>query len=298
MCVIYTLKIKSCFMKKIFIITLAIISLLTLSCTDKKTKVVDMANRQLFIKEEPKAVCLNRGLLEWMNKLSLQDNLIAIGKDCLEVSDKSNLPIVGSDFQLDTNAIKELQPDVILTLTSIDKYTLEWLINNKYNTVLFTYPTKMDDVYRAVGLLGSIFNKKDEADKLIAQYKDEISKIGEKNKNKKARGYFSIRFNDKMGEDMVASGNMLIGNLLELAGITNLAKDKSNNIYHRDDIVKDNPDYVFLDIRGKEAYTNKEPYKFLSAVQNNKLIGIDSKLLTAYTPKYLEAIKIMADAVE
>lgn len=285
-------------MKKIFIITLAIISLLTLSCTDKKTKVVDMANRQLSIKEEPKAVCLSSGLLEWMNKLSLQDNLVAIGKDCTDIFHKASLPIVGSDFQLDTNAIKELQPDVILTLTTIDKYTLEWLIDNKYNVVLFTYPTKMDDVYRAVGLLGSIFDKKDEADKLIVQYKEKITKIGEKNKNKKARGYFSIRFNDKMGEDMVASGNMLIGNLLELAGITNLAKDKSNNIYHRDDIVKDNPDYVFLDIRDKEAYANKEPYKFLSAVQNNKLIGIDSKLLTAYTPKYLEAIKIMADAVE
>lgn len=285
-------------MKKIFIITLAIISLLTLSCSEKKTKVVDMANRQLSIKENPKAVCLNRGLWEWMNKLSLQDNLIAIGKDCLEESDKPDLPIVGSDFQLDTNAIKELQPDVILTLTSIDKYTLEWLINNKYNIVLFTYPTKMDDVYRAVGLLGSIFNKKDEADKLIAQYKEEITKIGEKNKNKTARGYFSILFNDKLGEDMAASGNMLIGNLLELAGITNLAKDKSDNIYHRDDIVKDNPDYVFLDSRDKEAYANKEPYKFLSAVQNNKLIGIDSKLLTQYTPKYIEAIKIMADAVE
>lgn len=285
-------------MKKIFIIALAIISFLTISCTDKKTKVVDMANRQLSIKEEPKAVCLISGLLEWMNKLSLQDNIVAIGKDCIEVSPKSNLPVVGSIFDLDTNSIKQLQPDVILTPTNISKYTLEWLIDNKYNVVLFTTPTKMDDVYRAVGLLGSIFDKKDEADKLIAQYKEEITKIGEKNKNKKARGYFSIRFNDKMGEDMVASGNMLIGNLLELAGITNLAKDKSNNIYHRDDIVKDNPDYVFLDIRDKEAYANKEPYKFLSAVQNNKLIGIDSKLLTAYTPKYLEAIKIMADAVE
>lgn len=285
-------------MKRIFIIALAIISLLTLSCIDKKTKVVDMANRQLSIKEEPMAVCLIPGLLEWMNKLSLQDNLVAIGKDCKEVSPKSNLPVVGSIFDLDTNSIKQLQPDVILTPTNISKYTLEWLIDNKYNVVLFTTPTKMDDVYRAVSLLGSIFNKKDEADKLIAQYKEEIAKIGEKNKNKKARGYYSIRFNDKIGEDMAASGNMLIGNLLELAGITNLAKDKSNNIYHRDDIVKDNPDYVFLDTRDKEAYANKEPYKFLSAVQNNKLIGIDRQLITNYTPKYLEAIKIMADAVE
>ncbi|MDO5760990.1 MAG: ABC transporter substrate-binding protein, partial [Bacteroidota bacterium] len=270
-------------MKRIFIVILVIASILTISCTKKSTKVVDMVNRQIAVKENPQAICLVPGLLEWMNKLSLNENVVAIGKDCENIPHRENLPVVGSFFNIDTNAVKSLQPDVILALTTIDKYTLQWLLDNKYSIVLFTYPTKMDDVYKAVELLGNIFDKREVANNLISQYQKEITAIGEKNKNKTARGYFSIRFNDKIGEDMAASGNHIIGNLMELAGITNLAKDKGDMIYHRDDIVKDNPDYVFLDIRDKEAFENKEPYKSLSAVKNNKLIGINKDLLTAYT---------------
>jgi len=250
------------------------------------------------VKKEPKAVCLVPGLLEWMNKLDLQDYVIGIGKDCRDIAHKKDLPVVGSFFNLDTNAIKKMQPDVVLALTTIDKYVLEWMINNKYNIVLFTFPKSMKDVYTAVELLGNVFDKSERANKVLTQYKEKINTITQNGQKKQARGYYSIRFNDKLGEDMAASGEHILGNLMEIAGITNLAKNKGDMIYHRDDIIKDNPDYVFLDIRQKEDYANKEPYKSLSAVKNNKLIGIHPNLITAYSPKYIEVIKIMTEAIK
>lgn len=97
---------------------------------------------------------------------------------------------------------------------------------------------------------------------------------------------------------MVASGSHIIGNLLELSGIDNVAKNNGDMIFHRDSIVNTDPEYIFMDERMVEAFANTPPYSSLSATKNNKLVGMDMNLFTAYTPKYIIAIKIMSSAVK
>ena len=49
---------------------------ISFSCTKQDKKVKDMVNREVTIKKEAqKVICLIPGLVEWMNKLSLQEEV-------------------------------------------------------------------------------------------------------------------------------------------------------------------------------------------------------------------------------
>lgn len=287
-------------MKKSFLVLVLLAIAVGLSCTDhnnRKTK--DMVNREFIIKDKPdKVVCLIPGIMEWMNKLSLQEKVIGIGTDCKGIENTEQIPIVGSFFGLDTNALKKNKPDYVFAMTTLDNDIWDWFQRNDISLVLFSYPTKIEDTYKALNLIGEILGEKAKTDKAIAEYKQEVKNIVKNNSTQKPKGYFSIRFNDRFGEDVAASGNHIIGNLMEIAGVDNVAKNNGDMIFHRDSIVNKDPEYIFMDKEMLAAFANTTPYSNLSATKNNKLVGIDMKLLTAYTPRYIEAIKIISSAIK
>lgn len=286
-------------MKKLFLVLVLLVMLISFSCTKQNKTIKDMVNREVAIKDDAeKVVCLIPGLVEWINKLSLQDRLVGIGTDCKGIEGTEKVPVVGSFFGLDTNALKEIKPDYVFAMTTLDKDLWQWLKDNDISLVLFAYPTKIEDTYKALNLMGEIFGEKEKTDKAIKEYQQQIKAITAQNTTQKPKGYFSIRFNDRLGEDVVASGSHIIGNLMELSGIDNVAKNNGDMIFHRDSIVNADPEYIFMDEKMIEAFANTPPYSSLSATKNNKLVGVDMNLLTAYTPKYIIAIKIMSSAVK
>lgn len=286
-------------MKKLLLVLVLLVMIISFSCTKQDKKVKDMVNREVTIKKEAqKVICLIPGLVEWMNKLSLQDKLVGIGGDCKTIEGTENIPVVGSIFSMDTNALKEIKPDCVFAMTTLDKDIWHWLEQNNISLVFFAYPTKITDTYKALNIIGEILNEKSKTDDAIAKYKKQIETLEKQNSKVKPQGYFSIRFNDRNGEDVVASGNHIIGNLMEIAGIENVAKNNGDMIFHRDSIVMADPEFIFMDRKMVGAFANTKPYSELSASKNNKLVGLDMNLLTAYSPKYIDAIRLMSDAIK
>lgn len=282
-------------MKKIFIPLLLSVLVLSFSCTNKQQKIKDTVNRKIVVPAKvEKVICLSPGLLQWINNFELQDKVVGVGRECSEVQHNDNIPVVGSYFGFDTNAVKQIKPDVVIALTTLNYHLREWLEKNNICVALFKYPTKIEDMYDGVKLLGQIFDKNSEAEKTVSKYKKAIEALGGKDAKNKPTAYFSTRFNDPLGEDGIANRNHIMGNFLELAGYNNIAANNDDGVMERDDIVKSNVDYIFIDSMKKDAFAHTSPYATLSAVQEGRLIAVNEKSYRAYSPDYIEIIRSMA----
>ncbi|MBR1769627.1 MAG: ABC transporter substrate-binding protein [Bacteroidales bacterium] len=280
------------------LIALIILSALSFFSCQKSAdkKIVDFQNREIKLNtKEIKMVSLVGGLTEWIYKLKQDDKLIGVGKEYREEF-VGNLPVVGSFFDIDTLQIKELKPNVVLASTFLPKHYISWLEENNISVVLFTYPTDLEDMYKALDLLGAIFNDKELTDKAIKDFKTELKNILASSKANNATAYFSLRFNDEAGEDEVASHQHLMGKFLEMASYDNIGKDALNMVMDREDIIKINPEYIFIDELQKQAFVNTPPYNAMPAVVQGKVIGLNMKSFTAFSPRYLQLVKQITEA--
>ncbi|MBQ9311980.1 MAG: ABC transporter substrate-binding protein [Bacteroidales bacterium] len=289
-------------MKRVYlIVSLGLCLVLAYSCKKEKYReITDQKERVVQLKQDNynKVVCLSSSMGEWMYKLGLQDKIVGRNSLCNYPEDMLQKPDVGMAYLLDTNIIKTLQPDLVLAETHIPKKWLDWLEEKGISTVLFRGGNKVSDIYPAITLLGEVFNKQSEVENIIKEYKKEIAEIEAKPLKPSPRVYFAMRFAGYGGEDITATKDHLFGDIMRIAGVNNIAKNYKSKSVVRADIVREDPEYIFVYSKAKEEFLSKPVYQNMSALKNNKVIGIDKDMLLELSPRNLDAIKFIRNTIQ
>lgn len=194
---------------------------------------------------------------------------------------------VGMAMNSDLETIKSLNPDYVLSPSS-----LESDLQPKYASIgvksLFLNLKSVDGMYASIEDLGEKFDRKDEADEMLNEFKTFMDKYKDKNKDKKSPKVLVLM--GLPGSYIVATDNSYVGSLVKLAGGTNVYGDGGGEEFltaNTEDMQTKDPDIILRaahalpdevkEMFAKEFETN-DVWKHFRAVQNGKVYDLDSSL--------------------
>lgn len=210
---------------------------------------------------------------------------------------------VGMAMNPDLETIKSLHPDYVLSPSS-----LESDLQPKYASIgvksLFLNLKSVDGMYASIEGLGEKFDRKDEADEMLNEFKTFMDKYKDKNKDKKSPKVLVLM--GLPGSYIVATDNSYVGSLVKLAGGTNVYGDGGGEEFltaNTEDMQTKDPDIILRaahalpdevkEMFAKEFETN-DVWKHFRAVQNGKVYDLDSSLFNMSANfSYSDALEVL-----
>lgn len=194
---------------------------------------------------------------------------------------------VGMAMNPDLETIKSLNPDYVLSPSS-----LESDLQPKYASIgvksLFLNLKSVDGMYASIEGLGKKFDRKDEADEMLNEFKTFMDKYKDKNKDKKSPKVLVLM--GLPGSYIVATDNSYVGSLVKLAGGTNVYGDGGGEEFltaNTEDMQTKDPDIILRAAHAlpdevkemfAEEFETNDVWKHFRAVQDGKVYDLDSSL--------------------
>jgi len=181
----------------------------------------DFANRTVTIKAEPKrVVTLAPSITEDLYYLGLFDRVVGVTNYDDFPPAVSNVTRVGGYGKYaNLEKIAALKPDLIIA----DSYSLPILKKlEEIAPVIIVDPHSLNDIPRALALLGKVFNAQEAAKKAIDEFNAQVNAISSAVKNEPRVKVFYIVWNKPL---MTAGGGTFISDVINLAGGVNIFND-------------------------------------------------------------------------
>lgn len=246
-----------------------------------------------------KIVSLSPNTTEILYYLGLESKIVGRTDYCDFPTTITNVQSVGTINEPNIETIVNLEPDIIITdgmqseslITSIRNLGFTVIITRSNSTLQGTY-----DVISDIGLVTNTFDK---ASQIIKNMKEDISKIelAVKNIENKKTVYYSISLSDT--GLYTAGDNTYINELLENAGLINIATDMNGWTYSVENLITHDPDFIICSnlYDAKNNILNYTPINNLTAVKNNDIIEIDPNLIERQSPRNIDGIKTIVNKI-
>ena len=252
--------------------------------------------------KEVRLVATSPAVAQICNRLNL--DLVGVCNTSGTLPEKyDNVKKVGMAMNPDLETIKSLNPDYVLSPSS-----LESDLQPKYASIgvksLFLNLKSVDGMYASIEDLGEKFDRKDEADEMLNEFKTFMDKYKDKNKDKKSPKVLVLM--GLPGSYIVATDNSYVGSLVKLAGGTNVYGDGGGEEFltaNTEDMQTKYPDIILRaahalpdevkEMFAKEFETN-DVWKHFRAVQNGKVYDLDSSLFNMSANfSYSDALEVL-----
>lgn len=281
--------------KKIFSVLCAIMIMMlsVTSCGSKDS--ANSGNEKVVIEnygvtttyEKPpeRIVPLSYDAAQTLVALGLEDKIVGVAtaegsyKDCLpKYQDKlSKLKVIANGTPSFETLLAQKPDFVYATVYSFGKHgvaPVEDFQKEKVNFYCingtFSKTPSIKDIYKDIEDLGKIFNKKDEAKKLIEELKNREDKF---NKDAK-KGDVKVMAFDSGDKTATTSGKGIEDEIISLAGGKNVFGDLKNSFEEVswEDVAKKNPDIILIHSydQGDTAGTDKEK---INKIKNNPVLA-------------------------
>lgn len=252
--------------------------------------------------KEVRLVATSPAVAQICNRLNL--DLVGVCNTSGTLPEKyDNVKKVGMAMNPDLETIKSLNPDYVLSPSS-----LESDLQPKYASIgvksLFLNLKSVDGMYASIEDLGEKFDRKDEADEMLNEFKTFMDKYKDKNKDKKSPKVLVLM--GLPGSYIVATDNSYVGSLVKLAGGTNVYGDGGGEEFltaNTEDMQTKDPDIILRaahalpdevkEMFAKEFETN-DVWKHFRAIQNGKVYDLDSSLFNMSANfSYSDALEVL-----
>lgn len=254
------------------------------------------------VNKEVRLVATSPAVAQICNRLNL--DLVGVCDTSGTLPEKyDKVKKVGMAMNPDLETIKSLNPDYVLSPSS-----LESDLQPKYASIgvksLFLNLKSVDGMYASIEGLGEKFDRKDEADEMLNEFKTFMDKYKDKNKDKKSPKVLVLM--GLPGSYIVATDNSYVGSLVKLAGGTNVYGDGGGEEFltaNTEDMQTKDPDIILRaahalpdevkEMFAKEFETN-DVWKHFRAVQNGKVYDLDSSLFNMSANfSYSDALEVL-----
>lgn len=236
--------------------------------------------------KEVRLVATSPAVAQICNRLNL--DLVGVCNTSGTLPEKYNkVKKVGMAMNPDLETIKSLNPDYVLSPSS-----LESDLQPKYASIgvksLFLNLKSVDGMYASIEDLGEKFDRKDEADEMLNEFKTFMDKYKDKNKDKTSPKVLVLM--GLPGSYIVATDNSYVGSLVKLAGGTNVYGDGGGEEFltaNTEDMQTKDPDIILRAAHAlpdevkemfAEEFETNDVWKHFRAVQEGKVYDLDSSL--------------------
>ncbi len=268
-------------------------------------KVKDATGKEVTIAKEPsRIVSTSPAETEILFALGLDAQIVGVSDyDDYPEAAKSK-PKVGGVVKPNEEAILSQSPDLVIGGISMEKPVAEKL-KTLGMPVYVTQPKKVDDIMANILVMGTITNRQEQAEKLVAQMKDDIARVKDAVKNVKPEDRKKVYLEFSPGWT-VGKGEFM-DELITLAGATNIAADTEGwNPISEEKIVKDDPDVILYakgitdDKTGKQLediIKNRSGWEKMKAIRDQQIFGMDQNTLSRPGPRITEGLIEVAKAI-
>ncbi|MCU6795439.1 heme ABC transporter substrate-binding protein IsdE [Paenibacillus sp. WQ 127069] len=193
---------------------------------------------------------------------------------------------VGNPMSPNMEVVKSLDPTDVLSVTTLE-YDLAPVFKNAGVGANFMDLTSVDKMNSAIQALGNKYDRKAQADAIIAKFNDKLAAIRKQSEGKKQPSVLILL--GVPGSYLVATENSYIGDLVKLAGGKNIVQGEkveylaSNTEY----LQKANPDVILRAAHGlpdevvimfDKEFKKNDIWKHFAAVQTNRVYDLPEEL--------------------
>lgn len=301
------MNIKSCISRGIFVTVLAAASLLLTGCVDqhpegtKTTAQTETVESMLTITDPvekqavevakakvrsmegtPKIVATSPAVADICDKLELE--LVGVCSSSISTIPEryKDATTVGTAMSPDMEIVASLNPDWILSPISLQS-DLEPKYENIGVDWAFLNLRSVQGMYRSIQEMGEIFDREEQADKLVKEFQDFYDEYKKKNEGKDHPKVLILM--GLPGSYIIATENSYVGSLVALAGGENVYADTDQEFLtvNTEDMKTKEPDIILRAAHAlpdqvvemfNEDFKTNDIWKHFDAVKNGRVYDL------------------------
>jgi len=282
--------------RKLTLLFLIVLTVLSFGIT-----VVDDAGRIVNISVAPRrVVSAAPNATRYLQALGLENRIVGV----TEWDNYKKAESIGNLVPLNVEKIYSLKPDLVIVFGGFQLPEVEKLEKANLNTYVLN-PTTLNDIIKAVGQLGAIFNVKTKSDTLVKDLTKQMTDMGIKTSkialDKRLKVFYTATVPDASAKELWTAGTgSYLNDLIAIAGGRNIAAQYTGNngwlSVNWEWLVQQDPDIIVVGSYGDEKATlqavrDHAIMKNLRAVKNNKVFVVDGDEISQVAPqtfKYLD----------
>ncbi len=275
-------------MKKSGLPIIIIIILFTFSCKQSEKN------------QKKGIVVLSPEVAEIICALNAENEITGITAECNYPPSLQQKKIVGSFSSIDKEAIIALNPRLIFC-SSLEQESIALDLKNLGFQVEVIYPESINAMFSDIERIGTLIRRKEEAEKLVKDLKEEREKIKANSQGKlRPKVYLEIYRNPLMS----VSDSSFVGELIETAGGDNIFPrlERDYARINPEAVISAKPDIMICYSQDTlENIINRKGWQNIPAIQKRKIFfekDINPDLIQRATPRCIEGMKILSKLFE
>ena len=246
-----------------------------------------------------KVVCLTEESVETLYLLGRQESIAAVSKYVMRPAEARSLPKVTSFIKSNYDKIAEIDPDLIIGFSDIQKDIARDLVERGYN-VFIANQRNVVEILDYIQWLGNLFDAAHEAKVLVDKLQGIIASTSAKGSAmiNKPRVYFEEWY------DPMITGIGWVSDCIEISGGIDINREKSQGTLAKDrfvsseEIIKKNPDVIFVCWCGKPAdikrITARPGWQEIKAIKHGQIYELPPEIFLQPGPApVLDGLGIM-----
>ena len=232
--------------------------------------------------------------------LGLGDKVVGVTTYCNYPPEAPEKEKIGGFSTVDIEKIISLNPDMVLASSITGDENIKKL-EDKGITVLIVEPKNIDEILKAIELIGNVTGKENEAKSLTENMLKRINKVKENSKNLKEKPkVMYVVWHEPL---MSAGKNTFANDIIEIAGGENIYSDMEIQYptISLESVIDRNPDIIIASVGHGDAgnltynYVMNEPrLKDVNAVKNKRVYEIDADIMNRPGPRISDALEQFA----
>ena len=247
-------------------------------------------------------VSLAPNVTETVFALGCGDLLVGRTDYCNYPLEAENLPSIGTLYNPSLEKILSLEPDLVISSTFINDQLRASLIKAGIEVLFIDIQENFLGTYAFIREIAQRIDRIEKGELIILEMQNEVRRITEQARLlQKISVYLMIDFGSFDG---TATGDTYLGQMLELVGADNIAKEATLWTYSKELLIKNDPDLIIISPRWGETpeetialFSSTKPYSDLRATKEGNLVTIDADMISRQGPRSAQALKLLAQAV-
>jgi iron complex transport system substrate-binding protein len=265
--------------------------------------VVDSLDRSVSIAGTPRRiVSLAPSVTEILFAVGAGPQVVGDTKFCNYPAEAQALPKIGgfTAKTISVEAIVDLTPDLVVAGTASQKPVVEAL--EKLNIpVLVLTPDSFESVYAGIEQIGAVTGHVEEAEVVVAQMRRRVDVVTAKVATVPA-DQRPVVFWEVFDEPLTTAGpNTFIGQMIQLAGATNIFEDAQENYpqVSAELVVERDPDVILGPTTQSakltpELIARRPGWSNLTALRKQRVYLLDGDMTTRAGPRLADALEALA----
>jgi iron complex transport system substrate-binding protein len=248
-------------------------------------------------------VCLTSETVEIAYLLGAGDRVVGVPGTAHRPPEAREKPRVGGFTSFKLDKILALQPDLVLAFSDLQADIVRDLVRSGC-AVLCTNQRSLDDIFRAILLIGGALGREGEARAAVQDMRDELKQVREFSSvwPDRPRVYF-----EEWHEPLIA-GIRWVSEVVEVAGGRDIFPElrdeplASGRVVPADEVARRDPDIVLASWCGKkvdvEAIRSRPGWERVSAVRAGRIYEIDGADILSPGPSVMAGLRTVHEIIQ